>query len=92
MRPGYKGIKIKLKVKSDAPKEKLEELVRIAERQMDSNPLKLERRSRSFTSSQILYEQSGSVTFLYIFVRYCVRKLSDFGTIALLACYGTFRF
>ena len=32
MRPGYKGIKIKLKVKGDAPKEKLEELVRIAER------------------------------------------------------------
>lgn len=32
MRPGYKGIRIKLKVKGDAPKEKLEELARIAER------------------------------------------------------------
>jgi uncharacterized OsmC-like protein len=32
VRPGYKGIKIKLKVTGDAPREKLEELIRIAER------------------------------------------------------------
>ena len=31
VRPGYKSIRIKLKVAGDAPKEKLEELVRIAE-------------------------------------------------------------
>jgi uncharacterized OsmC-like protein len=32
IRPGYKSIQIKLKVKGDAPKEKLAELVQIAER------------------------------------------------------------
>lgn len=32
VRPGYKSINIKLKVKGDAPKEKLEELVMLAER------------------------------------------------------------
>lgn len=32
VRPGYKSIKIKLKVKGDAPKETLEELVMLAER------------------------------------------------------------
>ncbi len=32
VRPGYKSIQIKLKVKGDAPKEKLAELVQIAER------------------------------------------------------------
>ncbi|HXV46427.1 MAG TPA: OsmC family protein [Nitrososphaera sp.] len=32
VRPGYKSINIKLKVKGDAPKEKLEELVILAER------------------------------------------------------------
>lgn len=32
VRPGYKSINIKLKVKGDAPKEKLQELVMLAER------------------------------------------------------------
>lgn len=32
IRPGYRSIRIKLQVKGDAPREKLEELVRIAER------------------------------------------------------------
>ncbi len=32
VRPGYKSIRLKLRVKGDAPKEELEELVRIAER------------------------------------------------------------
>ena len=47
---------------------------------MEHNWVLIYWRSRSFTS----HEQSDSVTFPYIFVRYCVRKLGDFGTIAFL--------